>query len=603
MNSTMKCDPSKIEPIFVVGSPRSGTTVLMRALETLDGFYSPHVEGHLTPWLLEGVDRVVKNASHFPQPFLPTSICTGENFDKLLTWLARAVDGFMKEVGNISDDESSHWIDKTPDLPQLRRLPLLQRMFPKCNVIFIYRHPRDVVLSTRKVWNPNTSDKDLLKRWTQLHEEYRKKIRPHLDLKRVLEIQQERLATCPEMVSRTLVDFLGLSENNFMELSHFFQAKRINRKPDVQDKSFTYLDNADKKFLKLVDSICGSEMSHWGYTSANQDFMPNLKTSGSLSGNKSTVPNLASENLASFEETSNASSRVGKLESPPSSPVPLQKTTIGPEEFLRSYRIVSKLYPFIPSMSLWRSWEHAAFQGIRLREPVLDLGCGDGRFFKLLWPNLTHVIGLDPDSKAIVAASASGSYPQVVRAKGNGLPFATSSFSSVFANCSLEHMSDLEGVMREVYRILRKDGSFACSVVTDKLLEWSSIPKIAKAIGCDERKSRQIQQDYKAYHHLVNPLSIHQWLHILYETGFTVDTCVTLVPELTARLFSFMDNLWHLRQGGREMGTLIEPYLQEITLFPQAFGDILANLLKMENAVESAAGVVLIAYKRGAKRS
>jgi hypothetical protein len=185
--------PSEITPIFIVGSPRSGTTVVMRALESLDGFYAPHIEGHLMAWLLEGVSKVIGDPAHYKQPFLPTSICHGENLEKLLSWLGWAIDGFEREVAGAR--AKGRWIDKTPDIAQIRSLPTLQRIFSHCQIIFTYRHPRDVVLSTRKVWDPNTPDKELLKRWVSLHQEYRQKIRPKLDLGRVLEISQERIVS------------------------------------------------------------------------------------------------------------------------------------------------------------------------------------------------------------------------------------------------------------------------------------------------------------------------------------------------------------------------------------------------------------------------
>jgi len=254
-------DPQDIAPLFIVGSPRSGTTVVMRAIESLDGFYAPHVEGHLMSWLLERVNKVIGDPARYKQFFLPTSICHGDNLEKLLAWLARAIDGFEREVAG--DRAQGRWIDKTPDIGQVRVLPVLQRIFPRSQVIFTYRHPRDVVLSTRNVWHPDASDKELLQRWASLHQEYRGKIRPKLDMRRVLEIRQEDIVSDPEGTGKQVGAFLGLDKNDQATLGAFFKDRRVNRLPTRKQEGFTY--QATPKFLRLVKKVCGDEMRYWGY--------------------------------------------------------------------------------------------------------------------------------------------------------------------------------------------------------------------------------------------------------------------------------------------------------------------------------------------------
>ncbi len=46
-------------------------------------------------------------------------------------------------------------------------------------------------------------------------------------------------------------------------------------------------------------------------------------------------------------------------------------------------------------------------------ERILDLGCGDGAFFRLLWPHLADVVGVDLDPAAVEAARQSGVYREV----------------------------------------------------------------------------------------------------------------------------------------------------------------------------------------------
>ncbi len=266
----MHRDISQITPLFIVGSPRSGTTVVMRAAETLMDYYSPHVEGHLLPWLLEGVQKVIDSPEYYPNAFLPSSVCNGKNFDKLMECIGQAVDQFFQQVADTPNAPTGSWIDKTPDIHQIRKLPLLQRLFPKSRIIFTTRHPRDVVLSTRKVWDPPNTNRELLGRWHRLHREYRTAIRPHLDTERALEIQQESIVAHPDAVAKTLRQFLDASPTSENTLAQFFNEQQINRQKASLKGAFTYLDQCDSGFLKCVDAICGHEMSFWGYRSSDQ---------------------------------------------------------------------------------------------------------------------------------------------------------------------------------------------------------------------------------------------------------------------------------------------------------------------------------------------
>ena len=71
-----------------------------------------------------------------------------------------------------------------------------------------------------------------------------------------------------------------------------------------------------------------------------------------------------------------------------------------PDDVLAGYDRVSALYPAVPPITLWRAWEVAAYGHLELEEPVLDVGCGDGRFFQLCWPGISDVVGLDASDEA-----------------------------------------------------------------------------------------------------------------------------------------------------------------------------------------------------------
>lgn len=102
---------------------------------------------------------------------------------------------------------------------------------------------------------------------------------------------------------------------------------------------------------------------------------------------------------------------------------------------------------------------------------VLDLGCDKRSFPASATP--ARVVRLDRE----IAFRD----PEELAAQGDAacLPFADGSFAAIVSNHSLEHFDDLEGALREIGRVVRRDGSLFISVpdastFCDKLYRWLS---------------------------------------------------------------------------------------------------------------------------------
>jgi SAM-dependent methyltransferase len=263
---------------------------------------------------------------------------------------------------------------------------------------------------------------------------------------------------------------------------------------------------------------------------------------------------------------------------------------------MNGYNAVSTLYPFAPSVSIWRSWEFAAYRRYKLPEPLLDIGCGDGQFFQLVWPDLKGVVGVDIDPAVIKAAAGSGVYREVYDAPAHAMPFQPGSFASAFANCSLEHMDHLSGVLLNIARVLQPKGTLLLSVVTDKFPEWTTLPLLAKSISTPE-KAKTLKDEYLSFHHLVNALTPEAWKEHLESAGFEVIDYIPIVPELTGRMFLFLDNLWHVKMNDAEVGEILHRYLKTFPDFPSAVHDIIRGLLVAEKDRTTCCGAVFYVQK------
>ena len=266
------------------------------------------------------------------------------------------------------------------------------------------------------------------------------------------------------------------------------------------------------------------------------------------------------------------------------------------DEVLGAYRTMGQCYPHHPSVALWRAWEYAAYRHHALNEPALDLGCGDGQFFRLVWPHVEDVVGLDVNPAVAEAARKSGVYREVHVIPAYELPFESDRFASIFANCSLEHMDQLPAVLRHVVRCLRPGGKFLFSVVTDKFLEWTTLPLLLRITGVPER-GRLLQSEYIQYHHLLCPFSPEAWANQLTQVGFIIEDYIPIVPELTARFFLFLDHVWHIPFQGSEVGESLLPLFGAWPGFSSGIEDILRGFLRMESNWATCAGAVFYAQK------
>ena len=155
----------------------------------------------------------------------------------------------------------------------------------------------------------------------------------------------------------------------------------------------------------------------------------------------------------------------------------MRQVLIEAEEVLSGYDAV------LPSMNLRRAWEFAAYRRYSLTEPALDIGCGDGRFFRLVWPSISDVTGGDMNPAVVEAAKQSGVYGKVYLAPAHRLPVRNNTFASAFANCSLEHMDHLPDVLTSIRHSLKRGAMFALSVVTDKFNDWAALPLLMEQMA------------------------------------------------------------------------------------------------------------------------
>jgi tetratricopeptide (TPR) repeat protein len=126
------CIPDgRTDPVFVVGFPRSGTTLLEQILDSRPGLKSFDEKPYLVKTLLEF------NALGLRYP---------EDLDRLDTQQIAVLRTFyFEQVEADLESEGQRVVDKNP--LNWVYLPFIQTIFPQSNIILALRHPLDVVLS------------------------------------------------------------------------------------------------------------------------------------------------------------------------------------------------------------------------------------------------------------------------------------------------------------------------------------------------------------------------------------------------------------------------------------------------------------------------
>jgi SAM-dependent methyltransferase len=93
------------------------------------------------------------------------------------------------------------------------------------------------------------------------------------------------------------------------------------------------------------------------------------------------------------------------------------------------------------------------------RDKVLDAGCGTGVYLEELLRLGLNVTGVDEDEDMLkYATNSRGRGAVLIKASLQDLPFEPSVFDKVISVCTLEFVGDPPPVLKELSRVLKKDG-------------------------------------------------------------------------------------------------------------------------------------------------
>jgi len=130
----------------------------------------------------------------------------------------------------------------------------------------------------------------------------------------------------------------------------------------------------------------------------------------------------------------------------------------------------------------WLEFQHF-LEFIENDVKVLDLGCGNGRFYELLKPKKVDYLGIDNSSSLLEKAREN--FPDAKFKLGDmvDLDLSDGSFDAILSIASFHHIPSRKlrkKVVDEMYRVLKSDGVLIITVWN--LFQWKYLVNLVKAI-------------------------------------------------------------------------------------------------------------------------
>jgi len=252
-------------PLFIVGSPRSGTSTLVEAC--LAAGLAGYREGNLLTLVKPVLDQVEHHFRIFGKAGPKTLIGTIP-VERMRT---AVLDVFKREVDE--RNPVSPWFDKTCNPAMIYALPDLIRLWPECRILFAKRRGIENVLS-RLVKFPHLNFETHCRDWAANMAAWRE-IRVRLEVWRFLEVEQRELVTRPDGVAAGIAGLLELGDAAQTRIEAVIRSGRnqetapgtAERVIDLQDTGWSASQ------IDVFLRSCGPEMAQFGYSNSADYFL------------------------------------------------------------------------------------------------------------------------------------------------------------------------------------------------------------------------------------------------------------------------------------------------------------------------------------------
>jgi hypothetical protein len=289
-------------PIFVVGYPRSGTTLIQRLLATQRGIVSfpethyfggveKHVQtdgnGCIVPsslWVMLDAVREKMGFEFAEEERRDLQQLAADRRLSSRDFFEYAVKHFLKTLYPERDllHEPFRWVEKTPTHAMF--IDRILEFYPRAQVLHILRHPVPAILSRKHKFpfNHETPLEELARRWNRMQdrvEQFRRQYGAHIHVMRY-----EDLMADMERELKAAAGFLNISFDFSLlqgikpleDARRFVLARETWKQDDIErdiaSTNDTYRGNTSHEQVAAIEKIVSKTMHRYGYRPFLEEF-------------------------------------------------------------------------------------------------------------------------------------------------------------------------------------------------------------------------------------------------------------------------------------------------------------------------------------------
>lgn len=201
--------------------------------------------------------------------------------------------------------------------------------------------------------------------------------------------------------------------------------------------------------------------------------------------------------------------------------------------------VVSHYIAMAPlALAFERVMECRILAGQQFERPVLDIGCGDGLFAKILFAEPLDT-GIDPNPRELSRARELSAYVELIECRGDAIPKPDGCYRTILSNSVIEHIPDIRPVLKEALRLLAPGGRLYLTVPSDRFDEYTWISQTLSALGMKKLRQRfgDFFNRFWAHYHFYTP---ERWQEIAIEAGFEVEEVHGYGPKRACLMNDFL---------------------------------------------------------------